>query len=1604
MKSMKEVLKNLLLVSSVFLFATSCKVGLGEAVDTQAPVISVQTPEILSSVSESFRVSGTASDNIGITSIVVKITETNQEYKYNGSEWQRKIGEEWESYSAAGVEGNACELNWFVVVKIENAESAKDYTIESQVYDAFDNSGKTSKDSRTITADIVPPQVSIISPTLTTSYESAANKKENYQLKDSNVITSLLNQSLVISGSQKEDTKLDALYLYLDEGVEEVVVDSLDVQDLDSSINSFFSTQVTGESLYNWEVKLNTSDFPESFSTGKHLVRVITESFDTAGNVERKVQGWFIYWNEADKPWSEAKFGDDSFIQNTDSAAGPVQTKVYPSCYLQGQSYDDDGLSEVSVKVVVFNTVANLWDEDNATVTVTDLTDKEYPTYYAWSVRAISENKLFKVVVNCKDKNGVVGDTVIRYLGISDVTPPTLIITNPDNGSTVLGDSSGNFTIKGTLTDDGDGVTLKMVRIANNQRTAILDYFNSEYEGWSNDVNGNKLFNINIVDTGYSGGYYSWSFEKSFNIFSDFGISADEIINTQYFIFLAKDSNGAGTIEPLSLQGDTEAPSLSITKLSVYNKNNDWLKDYDLTLEDIQTINPYTKESAVITDKVVISGTWGDNTYRVWNDINKISKISFNIFNQNVDITPLSDGTWTSGYITPLEITTANISASITDLGGNTTKKTASYYVNSSNPELVRISSLNSDGSYGSGTIALTMEYNKKVTFTGPGAILTLNNGGTAVYDTSSNTNGSAKHYYKYTVGNSDVSKLEVTSISANNSSWVDSDNASLLDPTQLPYSGSRLADLRSICIDRTNPTVASITAITASGSYTTNKEIFIQMHFSESVSFSNESSIKLNFTNGKSTTSVTKNGSQDLLFKYKILAGDEALDSNLKISSIDFGTSVIKDKAENILTVPTITNANNISAAGIKIDTEVPQTPVAVVKVGANELTSGHTVYSEDGIKIDFNNMESTASGTIRKFSVDNGVSWSDYTGEYSISTNGVYEIIAKQEDLAGNKSLESDKFTVTVDKGALLNSITSKSVDGSYASGKIEIVLSFRRSVTLTESRLKLNVTNSTNTTRYAEYKSGDGTSEITYEYTIVAGDSCELLDVTEFVATSATIGLDDVKNYITLPNSSSGMRLQDNRKLSIVTLKPVLQSAEIKTETSKTKLYLTYNTNISKNSGDIVITQDENTYKAPAVLSSTLYNEYKDNSYIKDNYIEGTNGATINAEKTKISADLTTKYVLQYDLSTDSTAIKNAFKSVGALTITIPVMSTAVECSGKKLIITLDGAYSLPVKGATYSILIDENTVINDVGLLNEAEPKAGTAAKTIDMPGVETPIIRIQNDKETLNTSSKLVTQPLTAKFKIDCQTPSANIYYYKTADNDAKQAKHTYTSAECTDSTVYAGKGSQSIGSEVTKSSTLYSSEQTLGSASDSQNGYKYVIRAKAYVGNSSSTEEGYALANRTVIIYNDTKNGTYDYRWIRGGDAVSGGVSTSGLPFTWDSSDFEMIRGMTNSNTDVPTDMNDANKWYFVSWNISTTVYPGFLSGDFPSEAEKDKGPSKWCWGSCSWVNTKDHTPIYPGESFQFNTSVSVNDDFGYQDKHKEYRDSSGKVKTGSPS
>ena len=165
-------------------------------------------------------------------------------------------------------------------------------------------------------------------------------------------------------------------------------------------------------------------------------------------------------------------------------------------------------------------------------------------------------------------------------------------------------------------------------------------------------------------------------------------------------------------------------------------------------------------------DKVILSGNWSDNSTTLWTDKTKISDITITWENApTFTVTRSADGTWSTSPFTPPSNSTALITASITDWNKNTASTTGSFYIDTNEAKLVRISSTSATGSYNAGSVIyITTEFNKNITLSigSSSPTLTLNNGATATYESGS---GTTKHLYKYTVAfsNTNTESLNVT-------------------------------------------------------------------------------------------------------------------------------------------------------------------------------------------------------------------------------------------------------------------------------------------------------------------------------------------------------------------------------------------------------------------------------------------------------------------------------------------------------------------------------------------------------------------------------------------------------------------------------------------------------------------------------------------------------------------------------------------------------------------------------------------------------------------------------------------------------------------------
>ena len=1685
-----NIIKNIITFKNFFLVTLclcvtflSCEIGLGPAVDITAPEVWLTSHNDNDSVGQTFVLRGVATDNEGVTKLTIDFDDADIHYQISSDgSWQKRTSTtSWQTMTSTSSEPYTCtfgkEWNWAIFVDTQDKKSSysdSTFTFSIEAQDEMGNSGRKSKADYALNVDENLPVVSVIKPDIFSNYDSVETSCKSYKLQNANSLSHLINGDFTITGRQSAAISFRELLIEFDDG-------TTSPTGVNGTGNSYTTAQELSDSntfergkvyysktfkvgndgitdLRTWSLtvkqnewvteKLNSELLSSDLENGKNLIRVVSTSVTSANAYERKVLGWFIWCPEADTPWVSTQIGSDelSQIQNF---------TVYPSSAISGQAYDDDGIASLSysVKKRSLNDSFEVYDsKENVSLALSEAKAKSSQ----WSFYSPSELGEYCITLNIKDLNGK-EYSITRYFTVLDVRPPSVELSSPISGSSILEYSDAkNITFEGIVEDDGsiknNALYIAFLNPNNNDPTSKIKYqepatdWSSASESGFIDSDGNKLYKITLDSPTYnfSTKLYSYGFKKTFNIFTDLGIGNEEngkTLSSLDFVIRTDDTADLNKIFSINILGDTEAPTLTFEKIKLVNSSGANVYPSSGEFEfDGSTIPTFPKiENGY---RAILSGKWSDNSTSKWNDISKLKENQI-IWNgiQKGTMTLESNGTWTA-TITDLPTSSGVIEVRLTDLGGNTKSVTQSVFIDSSNAQLERLSSDNDDGSYGFGkTINIYLEFTKNTSVTGT-PVLQLNNGKTATWDSS--TNNSAKHKFTYTIaeddtntdGTSGLTKLLVTNISAQSGTltWKDASNETEFTVT-LPTDSTKTLATRNIIVDTKAPKVKDIYTYSQDGSYKSGSQIFLLMEFSENVTITGVSNLKLNFNHSASTDGATAqvSGSRYVIMPYTVASGHNS--QKLTLSSITANNVSVEDEAGNSLTDwQNLSSGSKIASyvpkksgsagdSSLVIDTTVPSIPTVTkskdwANVGENIITGESadiyfTVSGEEGATIEY-----TTDGT----------NYQTYSGKVTLKNNGKYTVKARQTDKAGNLSSEgvgagNTKFyTVTIDRGDLLTSISSENYSGTYKTGT-EIIgkINFRKTVTIPQNAtVTLNVLRNNvvlDAIPIEECKDSNASAtSFTFKYTVAENDAVDTngnsqgyLNLKSWSISTVTV--DGVSTALDFTSDvvNAGKNLTNNRNIKILAGYPKVTGVSLSSDNET--LTLKFDREISKVSSTEKITLEMiEDFKAPAVLSVNDYNDLiTEGLAIETYYTEGVNGA--NKSETHLVNDTTTKYVLNYATEDTDTTLVGIFKDKGKNKVEIPLYASNVkQGTSTSLEVHLTGLYVLPVKGATYKLTLPEGIVKDSARNLNTSYVTNGSSVAHLVSSGVEPPVIRIQKNGQTIISTglakTASVTMPDTAKMKITSQTPDASIKYSKNEKtSDAKTIKDAKTHIEKDLTTTDVTYPSSAV--------TTYNSEVTLGGAVsnyDSASGLKIAIAATSTKGSSSET--AYEYATRTVLKFDfatsgyDTNQGyascTVDsgtvnsgsttanmYNlpiWIQGGDSPAGGNSISGFPLSW--ADCSTYKLMKCDDTDWTSDgswQGNHTYWYWITWDLSSVAYTGFVAGDVPSDATTAsgaKGPKNWYVGECSWAAIKENTALYPGETLILSLDgVDNNDD-----------------------
>lgn len=1629
--------------------------GLGPEVDLSAPVVKLTSHEDNDTVPSCFTLIGTAYDNEGVSNLTIDFDDADIHFKIvPGGKWKKKAASTSGNWTEMEAGEGSCILsadkktwNWSVYVNTEDASpSWTDSTYELKIIseDAIGNSGKNSNLSCALTVDTANPDVSVYKPELFNgAYSAVAAETENYRSDDGNVIAKLKNGDITFQGRQENSISFKELRIEFDNGglasgtskvtgsepvsgtSADTVADSVSLGEGEENRTVYYSkTLKSGQEgisdLRNWTFTLKADDWvndsknPE-LKSGKHLIRMVTTSVSDSQAWQKKVIGYFIWWPEADTPWITTYTGDDE--DKGDSTFG-----VFPSANFSGTAQDDDGIASLSY--VINKKSGSSWEKQS---------EGELPlsekgtTYTPWTVTAPNQNGIYKISINILDLYGT-SSSITKYFRILDVKPPKIEVKSPVNGSSLLADSNGKINFDVEVTDDGSLQSFEIVYLnpekssdADNKIKYLSgtddDFKNASESGYT-DTNGNVVYKISLpspsFDTEKNLNVYRLS--KIFDIFADLKIDGKtRFLNAQDFVLRALDDGGSNSVLSFSLAGDSDAPVITIDSIEYADGSN---------IEGNKKYNFIEGQSPSIDSgkKVVLKGTWKDNSTTAWNNPEKISEFKINWLEMPYELTKNSDGTWQAVMQVPNS--SSAIVLTMKDFAGNESTVSRSVQISGATAEIDSVGAKNDDGSYKAGTtIEITLNFNKNVNLASGSPVLTLSNGKKAQWVSG---NGTSTHVFNYTILQDDANGLlGVESSNLGDTSWKDIEAREIFHPV-LPTASSKTLDgTRKIYVDTKSPKIDSVKVISSPGNYGKDSAITFRMDFTENVKFPNDTSnLKLKFNNDKETSEAVTTSSS-VIFTYTVSSDDDVEKLELK----GFTGSGITDEAGNPLDTGSITGKELDKT--IRIDTTPPNPPM--FRLGYASWNPPAVVFDSNGTSflLETNGATDVDASTGMEYCLDydeeapDKAIWIPYKKQVDIKNNGNYRVTARQTDKAGNTSAPAPVRKFTVDIGGLLTRITASTVNGTYSTQSatkiIEGKIEFRKAVTIESgATVTLNVKNGASTEKTVDIKecvSSAATSSVfTFDYPITDGDSInaedKLLDVTKWSFTSVTFNGAVVD--MAVPEAGDGKRFNENRQIKIVTGKPKVESVSLSGEDENAKLTITFDREITKVGGNIVIEQDTSTYRVPAVLSVAEYTEFEGDSIIESSYTKGTNGAVKNGSN--LANDTATKYILNFDKNDTDADLVNAFKAKKKHIVEIPVVSSNVTTSNAVLTVELKGAYKLPVKGAEYTVTIDKDSVTDSVNNKNDEY----THSEKIKAPGVESPVIRIEKGSQKINnagnTLSATVTMPETAKMYINCRTPNSTIRYgisggvtngkangiRSTLVNVNKQS-HNYT----TDEIATAKANTDARATVPGTYDNNYTSPITLGDGNNTSNtltyntanGLKFAIAAVA-TANGKTSEPSYEYAARTVLKF--VINGTYAAQdgtrgstvsniegnptfqnlrvWLIGGDFAYGANSIDPFPLEWGyntKEDKSLFKLMSGSNTGR-NDMNGS--WFWISWDVTAATYHGFAIGDVPADAQT-KGPTKWYTSEQYWCADKAYYVLYPGETLKMAASNDTTND-----------------------
>lgn len=1093
---MKKTFSSILVAAlTVFTFLTiSCDVGMGEAVDLEAPEITVSRMVAGDSETTNFGTTiytkqsvtfyGTCYDNVEINKVYAQVKWVgDDDYRFlanatvSGGEWKLSV-----SFPKEG----ACWL------KISAEDKKGNYgTKSSKVVTLFVDENAPVGD-----AWYIDRLVSGIQYSLQTKETLESIVAKDPKLLQPSNIDVAQNGEFKICSSFNDASGIKSIKISIWEG-------NTKLGDV---------TQDSESSKYAPQFTISKSKVGALPESGLHYLQVKYSAEDvvtdpSSNSVEDKDfdMGWFIWWPESDNPRYYISQADDR---------GDLNLHINDSVNVT--VFDDDGFKSGDV-------IKCLLKDDSGNVSGTfsySAADGERECNII--VKAPSESQSLKMNVTATDKYSKNLNNTCNVL-VTDDNHPTLIITSPENNQipSVLGDDSDiSFT---GITLDASGCTyLKFIWIPDSvadKKTRAIDWLkdhesitpNSNTADVINGSEGMKLYNVKLSAATDENGLKKQTFAFKISLTGAFG---DDKTKDKYFYIRLIRKDGNYTDSELKLAADNIKPELKLLNptgnMAIIDKDEPLTLKFKAEKSSGLSINPSKYKIEYIKKDGTTEAVGG--SYDPSDGYYKSSVIS------TATLSDIYNSNYNPKYKFYAE-----------DILGNKIDSTYQFII-SALPQISSVSSSASTKCKADDEILINVSFTKPVTCTSDAKLKITNisnalksQASTAIlhadYDSGSS---STSLVFKYKVQNGDKSaQLQVV----NTPGYGPIENEDTVSG-HLTFltTENNLQAKKTITIDGVKPSVTEIKLSsdvdttknvydgitylkegrTLTATVKVNKKVTIQGSPSFTVSIGSKSLV-LNWQ----SVSYPDSSSSIIVFSKKITSdynGDVLYDKDTCINGIGF----VKDDYGNSM-------INSLTGAGtekINIDTIKPAKPVIKDNEKNEVLKSGK--YKD---KVQFMVSNVIQEHTKTEYSVDGGTTWHDYaewtdTDSWAAepkeltATSSVFtaNLVVRINDRAGNVSDYSDPLSLEINNNFPSYTVECTKGDGNYKSGDLILKVSFAEPVKISSAstayiELSGNSSNdkfkdSTPTAVIVESQKGQSeVSEVTFKYTIQQGDSFSL-----------------------------------------------------------------------------------------------------------------------------------------------------------------------------------------------------------------------------------------------------------------------------------------------------------------------------------------------------------------------------------------------------------------------------------------------------------------------------------------------------------------------------